>query len=68
MSSNIWLRSKGFVTSTVGKMFPELQSKRDDYGCVTITEKNFQSTVIGSQNNVLVVYYTSEVPIFTNAF
>ena len=30
----------------------------DQYGCVIVTQKNFKRIVIGSNDNVLVVFYT----------
>lgn len=34
------------------------RAEKDEYGCVTVTEKNFKSVVTRSPDNVLVVFYT----------
>ena len=57
-------KSKAFVVGACAGLFSGFQTKRDDHGCVVVTEKNFHGTVIGNNNNVLVIYYTSDVPPF----
>ena len=41
---------------------------KDQYGCVKITQKNFDNTVTQTQTSVLVVFYTPEVYLFFDRY
>jgi thioredoxin-like negative regulator of GroEL len=40
-------------------ILPRVEYKRDEFGCVEVTESNFHDVVIGNKKDVLVVFYTS---------